>query len=548
MKKFSSFQELQTFIKTRPADGVSGTLGSARQSGEKTLRPFSSDFSGTNIQVQGVDEADMVKTDGEYIYTLSGKNVFIVKANPASEAEVASKIFLNATASEIFIRSDRLTVLGNYPSETHSFVKIYDITDRRNPFLVREFLTDGEYFTSRMIENYVYFVSRSLIWQNKVVLPKIFYGCKTREIDATEIYYCGIPDYSYQFVTLMAINIENESCEPEHLTLLLGATNVLYASLNNIYIAVGRNTWSKNSQRTLLHRIQIVNDEIRYVAYGEVPGNVLNQFSLDEFEGYLRVATTTGHVFAWSSEEIAKNHVYVLNMDLDVVGKLENLAPGEKIHSARFMGNRCYLVTFKKIDPLFVIDLENPSDPRVLGYLKVSGYSDYLHLYDETHLIGVGKETVEAESGNFALNRGVKISFFDVTFVTAPEEIGKYVIGDRGTESPVLSDHKAFLFDKSKKLLVIPILLAECQTSGSFLPFLGGGYVWQGAYVFTISLDDGLALKGRVTHIEDSNILDVSFHVKRALYIGNVLYTVSDRKIVMNSLDDLRLMGKVELV
>lgn len=189
-----------------------------------------------------------------------------------------------------------------------------------------------------------------------------------------------------------------------------------------------------------------------------------------------------------------------------------------------------------------------PSDPRVLGYLKVSGYSDYLHLYDEAHWIGVGKETVEAESGNFAWYQGVKISFFDVKFVTAPEEIGKYVIGDRGTESPVLSDHKAFLFDKSKKLLVIPILLAECQTSGSFSPFLGGDYVWQGAYVFTISLDDGLALKGRVTHIEDSNILDVSFHVKRALYIGNVLYTVSDRKIVMNSLDDLRLMGKVELV
>jgi uncharacterized secreted protein with C-terminal beta-propeller domain len=548
MKKFSSLEELKTFLKTHPnpsrREASLGRSLSLRESYSAT-----SDFSETNIQVQGVDEADMVKTDGEYIYSLSGNNVFIVKANPPEEAMVMSKITLNTTASEIFIKEDKLAVLGNYEQAYKTFVKIYDIADKENPNFEREISTDGEYFTSRMVEEYVYFVSRKPVgYSENLVLPKISYNEKTCEVSVTEIYYCGIPDYFYHFVTIMAINIEDNTHEPEHLTLLLGETNILYASLNNIYIAVGRNTWSTKSERTLLHRIKIAKDKIDYVAYGEVPGNVLNQFSLDEFEDYLRIATTTGHVARILSEATSKNHIYVLNMNLDIIGKLEDLAPGEQIYSARFMGERCYLVTFKKVDPLFVIDLKEPSDPQVLGYLKVTGYSDYLHPYDETHIIGVGKETAAAESEDFAWYQGVKISFFDVTYVTEPEEIAKYVIGDRGTESPVLHDHKAFLFDKSKKLLVIPILLAERKVSGQVPPFTGGDYVWQGTYVFHISLDEGLVLKGRITHIEHDNIFDAGFHVKRALYVGNVLYTISNKKIVMNSLEDLQLIGEIKLI
>ena len=285
-----------------------------------------------------------------------------------------------------------------------------------------------------------------------------------------------------------------------------------------------------------------------YVANGEVPGMVLNQFSMDEYEGYFRVATTT-------YEPTSQNNVYILDMALNVTGSLEDLAQGETIYSARFMGERCYLVTFKQVDPLFVIDLKDPYNPKVLGYLKVTGYSNYLHPYDETHIIGIGKETTE--EGDFAWYQGVKISLFDVSDVKNPVEISKYEIGHRGTDSPVLWDHKAFLFDKSRNLLVIPVSVAEID--GAEYPegvpsWAYGETVWQGAYIFHISPDAGLRLEGRITHIEnlaepeqDYYYFYSSFSVQRSLYIGDVLYTISNAKIKMNSLENLDYINEVEL-
>jgi uncharacterized secreted protein with C-terminal beta-propeller domain len=261
------------------------------------------------------------------------------------------------------------------------------------------------------------------------------------------------------------------------------------------------------------------------------------------------VATTT-------HGEKPLNNVYVLNMALNITGSLEGLAPGETIYSARFMGERCYLVTFRNIDPLFVIDLSNPDAPKVLGELKITGYSSYLHPYDETHIIGIGKETV-AEREDFAWYQGVKISLFDVSDISNPREISKYEIGDRGTDSPVLWDHKAFLFDKERNLLVIPVL--ETKINATQYPegvpsWAYGQPVWQGAYVFDISIDNGLQLRGKITHVE--NITDPEqgyyyfyspFAVERSLYIDDVLYTISQAKIKMNSLENLDYINEVEL-
>jgi len=238
-------------------------------------------------------------------------------------------------------------------------------------------------------------------------------------------------------------------------------------------------------------------------------------------------------------------------MNLSVIGELENLAVGENLHSARFIADRCYLVTFKNTDPLFVIDLSDPTTPAVLGQLKIPGYSNYLHPYDENHLIGVGKETVEANEGDFAWYQGVKISVFDVSNVSNPIQIANYTIGDRGTDSPILTDHKAFLFDKSKNLLVIPVLVAEInetQYPEGVPPYAYGTPIWQGAYVFNITLTEGLVLRGKVTHGEDgAGVPESSYWVKRALYIENVLYTVSDKKIKMNSLEDLTEIKEIQL-
>jgi inhibitor of cysteine peptidase len=244
-------------------------------------------------------------------------------------------------------------------------------------------------------------------------------------------------------------------------------------------------------------------------------------------------------------------------MHLDIIGELEDLAPGESIYSARFMGERCYLVTFKKIDPLFVIDLHDPYSPKVLGELKITGYSDYLHPYDEDHVIGIGKEAVAATEGDFAWYQGVKISLFDVSDVAHPEEIAKYEIGDRGTDSAVLRDHKAFLFDRERELLVLPVLLAEIDESQ--YPYgvpdhAYGEFVWQGAYVFSLSLEDGLQLRGRITHYDsDDDLSQEGYYyfspesVQRSLYIDDALYTISEAKIKVNDLETLDEIAEVQL-
>jgi len=231
------------------------------------------------------------------------------------------------------------------------------------------------------------------------------------------------------------------------------------------------------------------------------------------------------------------------------IGSLEDLAPGERIYSARFMGEKAYLVTFRKIDPLFVIDMSNPESPKVLGKLKIPGYSDYLHPIDETHLIGVGKETVESKEGDFAWYQGMKIAVFDVGDVSNPIEMHKIIIGDRGTDSYALQDHKAFLFDKEKGLLVLPITLAEIsesekEYSTDMWPAYGEP-VFQGAFVYRLTLENGFEEMGRITHISAEEELKRGYYygdkysVKRSLYIGDVLYTYSEKMLKANALSDL---------
>jgi len=437
-------------------------------------------------------------------------------------------------------------------------VKVFDVADRSSPILVRKISLDGTYFTSRMIGDYVYVLANEpvRILEGEVQLPVIVEGEHVEEIPASEIYYANSSDRYYRFTMILAVNVQNDTVEPSHETFLLGASRGIYMSLNNLYLAIPRYDEKSGIVVTEVHRIRIKESSIECEASGQVPGYILNQFSMDENDGYFRIATTTGYLSRRTGQATSSNHIYVLDMDLKIVGKLENIAPNERIYSARFMGTRCYLVTFKKVDPLFVISLEDPTNPRILGKLKIPGYSDYLHPYGENYLIGIGKETVEAEEGDFAWYQGVKISLFDVSDVENPREIAKYVIGDRGTDSPILRDHKALLFDEKRNLLVIPVLVAEIDEEKypeGVPPNAYGDYVWQGVYVFTIN-ETGIYLRGRVTHIDNPDDLAKSgfyfkseYSVKRALYIENLLYTISEKKIKNNKLTTLQQVNEIEL-
>ena len=583
LTKFSSYSELKNFLKesTQAYAQRGEGLGILKFFGSDALASESADgandgYSTTNIQVAGVDEADIVKTDGQFIYLVSGKTVFIVKAYPPEEARVLSKIELDETVVGLFINGDRLIVLGNQgwmyaikeyqaedsalvmPAGPKTYVKVYDVSDRESPMLKREIAVDGEYVGSRMVSDYVYAIISEPAYEqdNEISLPRIDLGSGETTIPAWEIYKCDVYDYGYMFTTIVAVNTQKDDEEAARQMLLLGASSNLYVSLENIYITSTRWLSGGDSEETAVHRIHIEEGKIEYQASGEFPGRVLNQFSMDEYQGVFRVATTTWEQAGFERGATSQNNLYVLDANLDIVGRLENLAPGESIYSARFMGERCYLVTFVKIDPLFVIDLRDPYNPKVLGELKVTGYSDYLHPYDENHIIGIGKEAVEAVEGDFAWYQGVKIALFDVSDVENPKEVANYEIGDRGTDSEALRDHKAFLFDKSTGLLVLPILLAEIDQSKYPYPDPSayGEYVWQGAYVFDISLEEGFQLRGGITHYENGGDLSQEGYyfwgpesVQRSLYIGDVLYTISQAKIKVNSLENLDYINEVEL-
>jgi inhibitor of cysteine peptidase len=584
--KFTSEAELVNFLETMPTGYYLEDGGSVR----KFISPSTSmllqwdsasstgqstpDYSGTNIQVEGVDEADMVKTDGEYIYLASDSRVFIVKAFPPGDAEVLATLELDREASDLFINGDKLVVISSpqiyyywgpmdimppeeYELNTHIWV--YDVSDRSSPTLDRTVSVDGYYTSSRMIGDYVYAITGQPAVLNitEPVLPIIRSGNYTCEVESTDIWYANNTDYYYGYTNIVAIDVQDPESEITHETYLMGSSSTLYVSMENIYLTASG--WVQDEvsgwETTKIFKINVDEESITYIAEGIVPGRVLNQFSMDEHDGHFRIATTNGHVSRSGSS--TSNNVYVLNASLGVVGSLEGLAPGEDIYSARFMGRRCYLVTFKKIDPLFVIDLEDPENPTVLGKLKIPGYSDYLHPYDENTLIGVGKETEEAEEGDFAWYQGVKISLFDVSNVSDPRELAKFEIGDRGTDSPALRDHKAFLFSRAKNLLVIPVLEANIDAgdySSEVPPNAYGEYVYQGAYVFHISPEQGIELRGRVTHIDDPQAFlksgywfESELTVERSLYIDDVLYTISGGMIKMNSLDDLSEVGRVEL-
>jgi len=507
-----------------PASAIGGLAYFAASSGPS--------YSTTNVQVVGVDEADVMKTDGYYIYLLSNsKNgVYILDANPQSAAVVSKISFTNdVSLAGIYLSQDssRLAVLGSQyalrtqtssywtsdkgpqtytytsyqPENTRSFIRLYDITNKTTPVLVKDYAVSGSYFNSRMIGEYVYaIISQPVRVDDKyVVLPTLYTGTENTCPSPSSIYYVDREDSSYNYYTFTSIigmNILNNAQSVANLTIMMGGASDLYVSTNNIYLTYpGVSTYSMmtgpTEPTTEVQRIAISGNNLAFVAKATVPGTVLNQYSMDEYNGFFRIATTS------TRDRVLQNNLYVYDLNMKQVGKLENLAPGESLHSARFTGDKCYLVTFKKTDPLFVISLAQPDLPKVLGELKIPGYSDYMHPYDYTHIIGVGKETEEAAYGDFAWYQGLKLSLFDVSNVSTPAQMAKTVIGDRGTDSAALSDPKAFLFDRAKNLLVIPVNLAVVnRTLTEPGPSAYGEFVWQGAYVFNVTLDGGFQLKG----------------------------------------------------
>ena len=562
----------------------------------------SDDYSTTNIQVEGVDEPDTVKTDGNYLYVLANQTIFIIKATPANQSKILSKITFkdDVYINNFFIKDDYLIVFGgsySYPilyegekedsnetggriieerpwDVTTSIIRVYDINSRNDPVIKKDIEIDGNYFDARMIGNYVYFISTEHTYYiyrenngNGVLsVPKIKIDDNSSKIPYDDIYYADVPELVDTMTHVISVNLENMAVDEK--SFLIGISQTMYVSLTNIYLVYTKydytirplagGTFETNDETTMIHKIGINTGDIDYISKGEVPGHVLNQFSMDEHNGYFRIATTVGYI--WDSTNPSKNNVYILDENLNRVSEIENIAPGEQIYSARFLGDKAYIVTFKNIDPFFTIDLSDPNNPEVLGYLKIPGFSTYLHPLDENHIIGIGKDAVASDNPNFAWYQGLKLALFDVSDFDNPQEIENVIIGDRGTDSSALYDHKAFLFDREKELLVIPVSLYEISDEikdqyEEEPPNTYGEFTYQGAYVYNLNLD-GFTYRGRITHMTEEEKNNSEYwwywynsysYITRSLYIGNVLYTISSSMVKMNNLDDLGEIRSLDL-
>ncbi|RNJ79714.1 MAG: copper amine oxidase [Nitrosopumilus sp. H8] len=596
------------------------------QSGAPTSSP---DYSSTNVQIGDVDEPDYVKNDAKYVYIVLDKTLSIIDAYPAESAELVLKVALDIESKSIenmFLNGDRLVIFYDgqtdrdeipefgYEPRTYSVpathALIVDVSDKKNPEILKDYAIDGYFRDARMIGDHAYFVTNTDVRYQDPAFPVILEDAVP--VMTPEAYYFDTPDRLTAFNTITAIDIADGSIRSE--TYLMGYTGTFYVSEDHLYLAYlqdivfdvledspqdrffgavvpllpkdlqekigeirsrdGEAGWAEianllqdqynrmddedrkdlferirdatekydsgikeDAVRTIIHKISLDGQNTEYVARGIVPGMLLNQFSMDQDGDRFRIATTTETYTSRGSLEIA-NAVYVLDENMKAVGELENIAPDESIFSARFMGDRLYLVTFQQVDPFFVIDLSSDT-PKILGELKIPGFSNYLHPYDEDHVIGIGRDTTNKDG--WVRQLGIKIALFNVADVANPKVAADIVIGEDSTYSDALDDHKAFFFERG--VLSIPVTGFVSSLDG--VSGSAADDLWNGFYVFDLD-EDGFDLKGKIAHsyLNQYEYIEIG---GRTFYIGGVLYTLSEDRLKMNDFEDLGEINSVKL-
>ena len=521
--------------------------------GSAGARDDSKDFSNTNEQVEGINEADIVKTDGTYIYVATRDSVKIYRANDGRPVLTDSmEVMLDKETgeyiefTELYLDEGKLVVLGRkgamgnwirpmpepmpmedvmvdsimpFYGEEYVYLGVYEIDQEGKMNLVKELELEGGLLSSRKKDEHVSLVVNKYLSYYGPSPDKpipLFrdstIGTEYREIPVDSIlYHPGRRMSNYLLVAAVDIMDEKESANVEA---YLGSGSEVYMSENALYVS-GNDYNSFWGTVTNITRFTVDGTRIAYSGGGMVQGSLLNQFSMDEYDGNLRVATTE-----WRGDSL--NSVYILDRNMDQIGSIENLAPGESIFSARFMGDIGYVVTFRQVDPLFVLDLSDPENPKVTGELKVPGFSNYLHPISQDILLGIGQD-VDEETG---IQQGIKLSLFDVSDSGKPREIKNLTLGDTGSYAEVLHNHKALMLKPEEELIAFD---ATLNTYSGKL----AREAFNGLVVVKASKAGDLQL---VAEISNEGIYGQN--VKRPVYIGDILYYVMDDQIRAFHMDD----------
>ena len=586
-----SFHLFRNFLATPSAatGALEGAVDDAADAGGS-----GDNFTTTNIQEAGVDESDVFKSDGEYFYIAQGDTIRIVHAAPSATLAEVGSITLDESVDEFYLFGDKLIVLANsYSRGNPGFAEIaiwppyylnsdvtvheVDISDPANPTLVKSATFDGSLVNSRLTGGRLIMVltiapelpdTALEIGQMTIdeVMPQMRVNGEARDIAVwSDWFHPENPDgyFMTAVVTLDAADIGTTIGS----SAIMANAGTIYASTEALYVTDADYDFDDNLRpQTTIHKFGLGESGAAYAATGEVPGRLLNQFSLGEKDGNLRVASNVREAFFFGFDDVVSvgggnvgvsvdatppdtvdssaaqtieptppfNAVYVLGQDgenLNVIGSVEGIAPGEQLYSARFIGDRGYLVTFVQIDPLFTVDLSDPTAPQIMGELKVPGFSDYLHPFGENYLLGIGKATRVSEFGGI-VQAGLQLSLFDVSDLANPTAIQQITVGDAGSSADVSYDHKAFALLADQGLLALPASVYTLLSPSSF-----AYETFEGVLAFQIDPATGFTPLGRLDYVADS--YGYWYGNRRAAFIGDTLYAVSPQGVRRAALDDL---------
>ena len=506
------------------------------------------DYSKTNIQEAGVDEGDIIKTDGTWIYILKQDGSFsIVRANDgAPKVESTTKLektgLSNRELREMYLDGDRLIIVEEgictalekdnelYRTSTgyQTVLSVWDITDRTQPEQIGMLRQDGHYKDSRKNGDFVYLFTSYMpyiaeTYEESTIVPRI----NGDEVAYNQFYLPEKPA-SENYLIISSMDITKPEEVKDQKVLVSGADS-FYVSTENIYVTNENYNSGKDTVVTEIAKFHYKDGRITGVAAGSVKGYLNDSFSLNEYDGTLRVVSTY-YDEMWEEW----NALYILDEKLQQLSAIEDLAQGETIRSARFFGTTGYFVTFRQTDPLFSVDLSDPENPKVLGELKISGFSSYLHFYGENLLLGIGYEADE----NTGSTTGLKLSMFDISDPANVKEVSRTVLPGM-TWCPAIEDYKSILVDPDKNLIGFYcdkryFVYSYDETDGFTRKLLCDFY---GDEFLGVSDQSEQGTSGIAATVDYDNM--------RGLYIGDYLYLAGNDFVAVYDMKDGFSMEKV---
>ena len=479
-------------------------------------------YSETNVRQDGVDEADVVKTDGRYLYTLkdNGSSVSIVDTVNGKLKEAASvRVEEDDRIREFYVSDGHLILISEFNQEreegawtyasTDTRIITYDITDPEKPGKAGEVTQSGSYTSSRLTDGHLYLFTQYSVDVTSGIAPKdkkdyIPY-VNQQMLEADDIY---LPPFSqaYMYEVVSSVDIAKPG-EIQDSKAIFSDGGELYVSNDNIYWY--ETQWSDKTE-TVIKRISYKDGKLKAEASGKVDGYINDSFSIDEYDGYLRVVTT----------DDGTNGLYILDSKMKEVGSITGLAEGEQVYSARLLGDTGYFVTYEQTDPLFSVDLSDPKNPKIIGKLKIPGFSEYLHFYGENLLLGIG---MDVDEDGFTTN-GVKLSMFDISDSSDVKEIQKYTL-ENVYSAAVMYDYKAVLIDPEKNVI----------------GFAADGNNGENYYVF--SYNDTKGFECLMNETVNGN----GYQSARGVYVDNTLYVVKGNIIEAYDMADYQKTGDLIL-